>query len=170
MCKYRVPAAVTAALFLWVGTASASDLPMPEGEVVLTVSGNIATANDGDRALFDLSMLQGMGATRISTSTIWTDGVQSFTGVPLYILLEELGVTGGTLRATAINDYTVEIPVTDVGETFPIIAYLRNSEVMSIRDKGPLWIVYPYDLSPEYRTETSYAQSIWQLDRIEVVE
>lgn len=170
MCEYRVPVAISAALFLWVGTASASDLPMPEGEVLLTVSGNIATANDGDRALFDLPMLQGMGATRISTSTIWTDGVQSFTGVPLSILLDDLGVTGGTLRATAINDYTVEIPVDAVGKDFPILAYARNGEPMSIRDKGPLWVIYPYDLGAEYRTETIYSRSIWQLHRIEVVE
>ncbi|RYH00603.1 oxidoreductase, partial [Salipiger sp. IMCC34102] len=39
---------------------------------------------------------------------------------------------------------------------------------MQVRDKGPLWIVYPYDDTPEYRSEVIYSRSIWQLDRIEV--
>jgi hypothetical protein len=40
---------------------------------------------------------------------------------------------------------------------------------MSVRDKGPLWVVYPFDDVPAYQSETIYSRSIWQLDRIEVV-
>ena len=47
---------------------------------------------------------------------------------------------------------------------------LETVETMSIRDKGPLWVVYPYDSSADYRTEVIYSRSIWQLDRIEVVD
>jgi hypothetical protein len=39
---------------------------------------------------------------------------------------------------------------------------------MSLREKGPLWIIYPFDSSPEYQTELTYSRSIWQLNRIEV--
>ncbi|RYH00523.1 oxidoreductase, partial [Salipiger sp. IMCC34102] len=79
-----------------------------------------------------------------------------------------LEVDGGTLLATAINDYTVEIPVSDAVEGGPIIAYQMDGAEMQVRDKGPLWIVYPYDDTPEYRSEVIYSRSIWQLDRIEV--
>jgi hypothetical protein len=44
-----------------------------------------------------------------------------------------------------------------------------NGAEMSIRDKGPLWIVYPYDASDDFRSEVVYSRSIWQLDRIEVI-
>ncbi|MGR3607464.1 MAG: oxidoreductase, partial [Sulfitobacter sp.] len=40
--------------------------------------------------------------------------------------------------------------------------------LMSRRGKGPLWIVYPYDNNPSYKTETIYSRSIWQMDRIAV--
>jgi hypothetical protein len=40
---------------------------------------------------------------------------------------------------------------------------------MSVRDKGPLWVIYPYD-SDDYRSEVIYSRSIWQLDRLEVVQ
>ena len=49
-----------------------------------------------------------------------------------------------------------------------MIAYERNGAVMSVRDKGPLWIVYPYDSNPDYQTEEIYARSIWQLEKITV--
>ena len=46
---------------------------------------------------------------------------------------------------------------------------LRNGGRMSVRDKGPLWIVYPFDSSEEYQAELIYSRSIWQLVRIEVL-
>ncbi|GAB1477720.1 molybdopterin-dependent oxidoreductase [Paracoccaceae bacterium] len=145
----------------------AQDAASGQKEVLLTVSGEIDAA--GAEALtFDREALMAMPATTIETSTIWTDGVHSFTGVALSDLTGPLGVDGGTLLATAINDYTVEIPVTDAVAGGPIIAYLMDGAEMSVRDKGPLWIIYPYDSSAEYRSEVIYARSIWQLDRIEV--
>ena len=40
---------------------------------------------------------------------------------------------------------------------------------MTLRDKGPLWLVYPYDADTAYQSEVIYARSVWQLDRIEVL-
>ena len=138
--------------------------------MILTVSGDIAATNAGETAEFDLAMLEELGTTEFETSTIWTDGPQSFEGVALDDLMAALGVEGGTLRATAINDYSIEIPVSDAVEGGPILAYRRDGRAMSIRDKGPLWVVYPYDENADYRTEVVYSRSVWQLDRIEVID
>jgi hypothetical protein len=81
----------------------------------------------------------------------------------------EMGVNDGRLLATAINDYTVEIPLSDAVEGGPIIAYLMDGEEMSIRDKGPLWVIYPYDSDADFRSEVVYSRSIWQLDRLEIL-
>ncbi|NNE87652.1 MAG: molybdopterin-dependent oxidoreductase [Silicimonas sp.] len=124
----------------------------------------------GQATEFDMEALVALGAQEVSTTTIWTEGVQTFTGVPLNVFLEEVGVTEGTLKATAINDYAVEVPVEDAVPGGPIIAYLSNGESMSLREKGPLWIIYPYDSDPKYQTEVIYSRSIWQLDRIEAIE
>ncbi|CAN0586856.1 unnamed protein product, partial [Ectocarpus sp. 12 AP-2014] len=64
----------------------------------------------------------------------------------------------------------VEVPVEDAVEDGPIIAYLSNGKPMSVREKGPLWIVYPYDSDPKFQTEVIYSRSIWQLDRLEAIE
>ena len=158
------PALVTFCLFGL--PLAAQSLPAPEGEPLLTVTGNIAVANQGDAAVFDQAMLEAMNPVTITTSTIWTEGVQTFTGVPLAQLVDLLEAEGEVMLATAINDYTVEIPREDWVENGPIVAFLNNGEPMSIRDKGPLWIVYPYDDNPDYQTEVIYSRSIWQLDQI----
>lgn len=146
--------------------ASAQTESAQGSAVVLSLSGAI----NESPTVFDLETLMTLDATIVETTTIWTEGKQEFQGVALNVLLDSLGVTQGTLLATAINDYTVEIPVSDAVEGGPIIAYKLNGSTMSVRDKGPLWVIYPYDSSPAYRSEVIYSRSIWQLDRIDVVE
>ncbi len=164
-----MPKLLLRVLILLVGTAFpvwADDLGMPVGDVILTVSGAIKTTNVENTAQFDLAMLEALDGQTVETSTIWTDGTQTFKGVPLKKLIDYLGVQGDVLRATAINDYAIDIPVSD-GVEGALLAYQLNGQPMSVRDKGPLWIIYPYDADPKYRTEVIYSRSIWQLDRIE---
>ena len=145
--------------------ASAEDAT-PATEILLTITGAIDAAVQP--LTLDRAALMALPVTTIETSTIWTEGTHSFTGVSLADLLDEIGVTEGTLLATAANNYTVEIPVSDAVQGGPIVAYLMDNAEMPLRDKGPLWIVYPFDSSADYRSELIYTRSIWQLDRIEV--
>ncbi|MBD1204957.1 MAG: molybdopterin-dependent oxidoreductase [Rhodobacteraceae bacterium] len=148
--------------------AAADPLPVPSGDVVLTITGSIAETNADDVARFDLAMLQDLTATRIETTTIWTEGPQVFEGVSLIALIDALGAEGSVIAASALNDYTVEIPLSDAIPGGPILAYAQNGEPLSVRDKGPLWVVYPYDSKPEYQSEVIYARSIWQVKRMEI--
>jgi hypothetical protein len=114
-------------------------------------------------------MLEALGTKTLRTSTIWTDGEQVFRGTPLAALVRALGIGDGTLRARAINDYEIDIPLEDAVEGGAMIAFERNGAPMSIREKGPLWVVYPYDANERYRAEVYHSRSIWQLDRITVL-
>jgi hypothetical protein len=134
------------------------------GETVLTLT------HDGQTQTFDRAALEALGTETIETTTIWTEGSQVFEGVSLARLAQEIGAQDGKLLATAINDYTVEIPLSDAMENGPIVAMTMNGAAMSVRDKGPLWVIYPYDSNADYRSEVIYSRSIWQLDRIEVVQ
>jgi hypothetical protein len=150
--------------------AAAQEVALPTGDIILTVTGEIDVTNAEGALVFDYDALAALDAETFETTTIWTEGLNSFQGVSLKTLTDLLGTEDGTLLATAINDYTVEIPVSDAVEGGPIIAYLMNDKEMSVRDKGPLWVIYPYDSSADYRSEVVYSRSIWQLDRIEVVK
>lgn len=146
----------------------AQTLATPDGDPVLTISGDIAVTNQDGAAVFDRAMLEAAEPVTFTTSTIWTEGETTFTGVPLSGLLQDLGIESGTLKATAINDYAVDIPVEEALAGPAIIAYLINGKPMSVREKGPLWIVYPYDSDKKLQAEVYYSRSIWQLDRIVV--
>lgn len=148
-------------------TALATDFKEPSGDVLLTITRG---SNDSQTIELDLEGLEALGLTTIETSTIWTEGMQVFEGVELATLAKALGVSSGSISAVALNDYTVEIPVSDAIEGGPILAVKRNSVPMSVRDKGPVWVIYPYDSSAKYRTEVIYSRSIWQLARIEFME
>ena len=167
MSCFNLPKLVLASLFLIAPLRLfAAELAAPEGEIILVISGDLGVTNVGDTAQFDRDMLEQLGVVTIETTTIWTEGLQTFTGVPLAQLMDVVQARGKTLSATAINDYAVDIPAENWGETWPIVSFLHNDEPMSIRDKGPLWIVYPYDSNPDFQTEVIYSRSIWQLDRI----
>lgn len=163
-------AALIGAIALLAAQPALADLPRPQGPLILTITGQITETNAEGAAEFDLEMLRALPAETIRTTTIWTEGEQEFTGVPLQALLDHVGATGTTLRSVAINDYAVDIPASDAAEGGPILAYERNGAPMSVRDKGPLWIVYPYDSDSRFRTEVIYSRSIWQLNRIDVTD
>lgn len=160
---------------LWmtpIAGAAAAGLMML-ASAVAAGSAPVLTLLSGDGAAvqqLSLDDLRAMNTVSFQTETIWTDGPQQFTGVPLASLAAGLGVDGGTVLARAVNDYAVEIPLPAAGEPGPVVAFERNGKEMQLRGKGPLWIVYPYDSNPAYRSEEVYSRSIWQLDRIEVQE
>lgn len=138
----------------------------PAGAVLLEIG--FQGEPDGPRYYFDHAALATLPRDAFTTSTIWTEGAQDFEGVRLHRLLQALKVESGTLWLTAINGYLVELPVADLRADGALIAYARNGAPMTARDKGPLWLVFPYDSDRRWQTETVYARSIWQLVRIDI--
>ncbi|MDE2385091.1 MAG: molybdopterin-dependent oxidoreductase [Alphaproteobacteria bacterium] len=151
-----------------VTAAFAADLAAPKGDVVLSLTGAITQTNAKATANFDMDMLKAMPAVTFKTATNWTKGETTFTGVSLKALLAAVGAKGKNLHSIALNDYAVDIPVADAVDGGPIVAYLMDGKPMSPRDKGPLWVVYPFDSNAAYKTEEVYSRAIWQLSRIDV--
>jgi len=155
-----------AALLLTPATALA--LESPSGRVLLTVSGDIATTNVGDEAHFDREMLNALPQRETVTSTPWHDGIMRFIGPQLRDLLAAVDSQGNELRVTALNDYSAEVPVADAMAYPVILAMTMNGDPLSIRDQGPLFIIYPFDEHPELLNEETIVRSVWQVNRIEV--
>jgi hypothetical protein len=143
-------------------------LPMPAGKPILTVSGAITISNQRGEAIFDRAMLEGLGLDQITTTTPWNSGAVRFEGVPLESLMQVLGATGSFVIAYALNDFTTKIPISDFKRFHPILALKRNGEYMPVRDKGPLFIVYPFDSDQELKQQIYYNRSAWQIARLVV--
>jgi hypothetical protein len=74
----------------------------------------------------------------------------------------------GVARFVALNDYKVEIPLADAHEHDVIVARLLDGQPMSVRQKGPLFVIYPFDEKPALRTAAYFSRCIWQLKSIEL--
>lgn len=124
----------------------------------------------GEQIELSLEDLDSLEQVSFSTSTIWTDGVRQFSGVPVSGLLGHLNAEGSLLKLFALNDYSIEMPVAELEVEVPIIATRIDGATISVREKGPYWIMFPFDYSPDYQTESTFARSIWQLQRIVLLE
>jgi len=71
-----------------------------------------------------------------------------------------------------MNQQPTDAKVSQSGTTvlrFDVIAArLIDERPMPVRERGPLFIIYPFDSRPELKAEKYYARSAWQLRRLEV--
>ena len=147
----------------------AAALDAPTAKPILTVTGPLTAANDGAAASFDLELLERLPRTSFMTRTPWYAQPRKFDGVLLRDLLAAVGAPpAAAMRAAALNDYRVDIPAEDVQQHGVMLAYRLDDKPMSVREKGPLVIIYPFDDHPELRNAVHYSRAIWQLRSLEL--
>jgi hypothetical protein len=156
--------AMCLAACLAVGAASAQSTQTEKP--ILTISGKI-NATDSE-FVFDRTKLEALGMVSFETKTPWYKESVKFEGIPLDKLMTYVGASGDKVLAIALNDYSVEIPIEDFAKHHVILALKRDGEYMSVRDKGPLFVIYPFDSDPELRSQKFYSRSAWQVNRMVV--
>ena len=149
---------------------SAFALDKPTGDPILTVTGHVSVKNSSDGAQFDLSMLEHLDGRKASMETPWTSGKTELSGPYLRAVLKAAGASGKKLVIKALNDYSAEVPIEDADKLDTILAVRMNGDEMSVRDKGPVFLVYPFDKDHELYNEKYFSRSVWQIKQIEVVE
>jgi hypothetical protein len=166
----RARRALAFGLPLLAAWPAAQALEPAAGEPILTLSGRLGSPNQGAHAVFDMALLSRLPQRDIVARTPWYVGeARRFTGPLLRDVLAAAGAAGaGTLRAVALNDYRVEIPADDAQVIDVIVARLLDGKAMAVREKGPLFIMYPFDSRPDLRTSVYFNRCIWQLRAIEV--
>ena len=132
------------------------------------MSGNIENTNESGKAVLDIASLEKLGTVSFQTTSPWYNGRTTFTGISLQKLMDYVGAKGTVVKITALNDYTTVIPLSDFKKYNVILALKVNGEYMRIRDKGPLFVVYPYDSLPELNTQIYYSRSAWQISKMDI--
>jgi hypothetical protein len=149
--------------------ARAEGLAKPGGKPVLTISGKIGQTNDGAVATFDRPLLESLGTMSFSTATPWYDHPMTFEGVTMDRIMRAVGANGETIKAVALDDYATVLPVADFTQYGTLLALKIDGKYLSVSEKGPCFIVYPFDKFPELRIAKYYNRSVWQVASIEVV-
>lgn len=174
--SYLAPRAVTlatrrqwlTALSAFACPALAWSLAPSSGRPLLTLHGKVRHANRESEADFDTALLASLPQHRIRTRTPWHQGEPLFAGPLLREVLKAAGAEGQTLRMSALNDYRVDMPADEAQRFDIIVATQLDGREMTVRDKGPLFVMYPFDRHPELRNAVNFSRCIWQLRRIEI--
>lgn len=137
-------------------------------ETILTVSG---TGPDGTRISTDYSAeeIRALPRQSVLTNNNFIDEASSFTGPSLRDLLGEIVIERDSeVLLTALNDYSVTMPGAHILDYNVIAAHDINGVAMTVRDKGPLWVIYPMDEHEELQKPRYNNYLVWQLRSIEV--
>lgn len=141
--------------------------PTPTERPVL----HLQTASQPAQAC-DMQALERLPAREISTSlpqALGMPGKSRWRGVSLRQLVEQFGGKGPhQIELTAMNDYAVRIPWSDLVQYDPILAYRRDQQPIGIRDKGPLILIYPFDRNPGLQKQDYVNRTIWQVNGISI--
>lgn len=149
---------------------SALALDKPAGDPILTITGHVTQTNTGKTATFDMAMLEKLEGRKATMETPWTSGQTEFSGPYLRAVLAAAGASGKKLIVKALNDYASEVPFEDAEKLDTILAVRMNGDEMSVREKGPIFLIYPFDKDHSLYNEKYFSRSVWQIKEIEVVE
>jgi hypothetical protein len=106
--------------------------------------------------------------TKLKTSTAWTAGEAEFEGVLVRDLLEAVGAAGTLVVATALKDCVASIPLRELYDYPVLLAFKMDGRDLELKDKGPIWIVYPRDQYEELNNSMVDKNWVWQLSELEI--
>jgi hypothetical protein len=138
----------------------------PPEKIVLTVVGKLSKPSEQDKKTFTMAQLEQLPQVTFTTSTPWYPKPVTMTGPLLRTVLEAAGAHGSKLTAVALDNYKVDIPFDDAAAQQVIVARLMDGKPMAVRNRGPLFIIYPFDSSKELQAEKYYFRSAWQLSQL----
>ncbi|AHY09176.1 hypothetical protein [Serratia plymuthica] len=139
----------------------------------LYIDGEITNKNHGGGYLLTMDDFNKLKKSHIKTTTSWTEPgkVVDFEGVKFKDLLSLVGAHGKTLRMRALNDYWVDIPLSDVEQFDILLANKRDGTPLKVRDFGPYFVIYPLDKFYDKLNSPIYqARHIWQVNSMTVIE
>lgn len=115
-----------------------------------------------DRALTRAD-LAAMPRHVIETGTPWQDGRSRFEGVRMSDFLRAMGLDKGAVMITGLDGYAAEFPVEEADRYDVILADRRDGKELSIRDRGPLFVIYNFDAEKGRIGEAQHNRSVWQV-------
>lgn len=165
--KKIIIGSISLLMFFLYSHAFARDMTFkePAGEVLLSISSSqpLLQSNVGNELQLDREQLSQFDMVSVKTATRWTDGISVYRGPLLRDVLKVVGIKSNLVSAIAFNEYQVEIPYEDFQNYNVILAMERDGVPLTVRSKGPLWVIYPWSDFSELDKDEFYSRSIWQL-------
>ncbi|WP_417883690.1 hypothetical protein [Vibrio rumoiensis] len=121
----------------------------------------------GQRISLTREELESLPQTTFTTSTPWTKGIHSYQGPKLNLIINKLSKPLNGIRIYALNGYSYDIGIKDLQKYPFVLALQQDSKNMTLRNKGPLWVLVPFDQNPKFISDEKLLnQSVWQVNKI----
>lgn len=128
----------------------------------------VLTLESQDRSInLTMSDLLAFDQKIIKTESPFYDGIKTYSGPKLEELLDHYSIESSEIILTALNDYAVTTTMDELSLIDPILAIRENGLPMSVRDKGPIWIMLPLSSRPDFDTAQYHRLMVWQLRHIQ---
>jgi hypothetical protein len=102
-----------------------------------------------------------------SSKTPWYPEIKKFDGISFRDVLEKAKIKENSkLQIVAWNNFEVEVPAEDGYKYKTILTTHINGKRITLRDKGPLFLMYPLDDNPILNTGMYFNRSAWQIKEI----
>ncbi|WP_146201408.1 hypothetical protein [Leucothrix arctica] len=139
-----------------------------QDDTLLTV--NVAESSNckNKGVLLTEAQLLALPQYEFTTLHEWSAVAETFRGPLLEDILDLACKGATTFILKALNDYSVMIDFTELKQYKPIVAHSINGERLSVRDKGPLWVMVDHDKYNIHQKNLS-ALMIWQLFDITIL-
>lgn len=120
-------------------------------------------------ALSDVSLLA-LPQQTFKTHHTWSKVADEFSGPLLADVLDQVCPKASKLKLKAINDYQVDLDFNKIKQYEPILALSVNGERLTVRNKGPIWVMIPFDKYTSVPERSLDEALVWQLSSINVLE
>ena len=132
----------------------------------------IVVEGKGPVALLSQSDLDSLTQQSIETVSPYFNGQIRFSGPELEAVLQHAAVSNVSdsrpITLRALNHYSVKTTTGALIETGAIVATRKSGSRLSLRDRGPFWIILPLSDRPELDNENYHRLLVWQLSHIEI--
>lgn len=137
-------------------------------EPILTVQVKNA-GKDVETTHFSREDLLALHQFTLTTANDFVDGKPRFEGPLMRDLIAAVsGQHTEVARLFAENDYTVKISTQEFLDYDVVLALTQDGKRLSLRDMGPIWLIYPMSDHPELADPSNNNKLIWQLVRVEL--
>ena len=164
-CKgsFTVFSVILGIFFLYCSSVAGDQAP----EVNLQISTGLVQS-------WSLGKVDTLLQQRATTHSPFFPGTKTFSGPLLADLLAAAFSAepkeSTPIKLIALNNYSIETTFGKLKHADAIVATRKNDLPMSIRDRGPFWIIFPLTKRPDLENEDFYRLMIWQLSDIIIGE
>jgi len=128
----------------------------------------INASSEGINKKYTLEALLTLPQYDVQTKLPWTQEAHIYSGPYLKDVLQSAKVEGGQLTLEALDYYSVSLDFQKIAKFNPILALKKDGKALTIRSKGPIWLILPIDDYPQLNAAIYNDYMVWHLVKISV--